>query len=325
MAFLTESNKNDLIFLLSGEKIMKFLKRILLFLAVNVLVVVTISLILNLLGVRPYLNAYGLDYSSLMAFCLVWGMGGAFISLALSRFMAKMLMGVRVIDPHTHDRQARELLDLVHQLARQAGMCEMPQVGIYESPEVNAFATGPSQRRSLVAVSRGLLNNMSHKGVEGVLAHEISHIVNGDMVTMTLLQGVVNAFVMFLARVLAYAFSGMGRSKEESSTPSYALYSVFVFVFEMVFMLLGFLVIAFFSRRREYRADAGGADLAGKEKMISALQSLQSLQLTHDPRAEKPAFQPLKISDNKKRGLSALFATHPPLEDRIQRLKEGHF
>jgi heat shock protein HtpX len=303
---------------------MGFAKRIFLFLAINILVVVTISLILNLLGVRPYLNAYGLDYQSLMIFCLIWGMGGAFISLSLSRIMAKWLMGVRVIDPNTHDRSEQQLVQTVYELARAAGLHHMPEVGIYESREINAFATGPSRKRSLVAVSRGLLNKMSSKELEGVLAHEISHVANGDMVTMTLIQGIVNAFVMFLARILAYAVSGMGRGKNESSAPSYLVYNILVFVFEMVFMVLGFLIIAWYSRRREFRADAGGAALAGKDNMIAALQSLMSAQSIHDPQAEKPSFQSMKISTGGKKGaFASLFATHPPLETRIEHLKQG--
>jgi len=190
---------------------MTWFKRIGSFLAVNVLVMVTISLILNVLGVKPYLTPYGLDYQSLMIFCLVWGMGGAFISLAPSRVMEKWMMGVKVISPDTRDPDQRELLQMVHVLARAAHLSAMPQVGIYESHEVNAFATGPTKSRSLVAVSSGLLQCMKQAEVNGVLAHEVAHIANGDMVTMTLIQGVVNAFVMFLARVIAFAFTMAGR------------------------------------------------------------------------------------------------------------------
>jgi heat shock protein HtpX len=197
----------------------------------------------------------------------------------------------------------------------------MPQVGIYTSPEVNAFATGPMQSRSLVAVSSGLLNRMSEKELEGVLAHEVSHIANGDMVTMTLLQGVINAFVMFLARVLAFVCSAIGsQGKERSVSGSYY---AFVFLFEILFMILGSLVIAFYSRFREFRADRGGAFLAGKETMIAALESLQRTVQIHDPVAEKPALQAFKISASKGPSILALFATHPPLDTRITRLKEG--
>jgi heat shock protein HtpX len=303
--------------------LMQFVKRIFLFLVINALVVVTLSIILNLLNVRPYLNAHGLDYKSLMIFCIVWGMGGALISLALSRKMAKWLMSVRLIDPKDADADERRLLHIVAKLAKEADLAAMPQVGIYESKEVNAFATGPSQRRSLVAVSRGLIERMSNDEIEGVLAHEITHIANGDMVTMTLLQGIINAFVMFLARILAFVVSGLGKSRESSSSSgSYASYMMFVFLFEMVFMVLGMLVLAGYSRFREFRADAGGAKLAGKQKMINALESLRANQRHHSTLAEKPAIQSFKISNRPKHGLLALFSTHPPLEERIKRLEE---
>lgn len=300
---------------------MAFFKRIFLFLVVNILIVTTITIILNLLNVKPFLQAHGLDYTSLLIFCLIWGFGGAFISLGLSRMMAKWMLGVRVIDPTTSDAEKKQLVETVHQLARAAGLRVMPEVGIYESPEVNAFATGPTRNRSLVAVSSGLLRRMSQDELEGVIAHEISHVANGDMVTMTLIQGVVNSFVMFLARVLAYVFSGMGK-QEKSSTSSYLMFNVLVFVFQIVFMILGSLVVAAYSRFREFRADKGGASLAGREKMISALQSLQKLQEIRDQRVEKPAFQSMKISHQERHGLIALFATHPSLELRIKRLQE---
>ncbi|MBI2742531.1 MAG: protease HtpX [Chlamydiales bacterium] len=300
---------------------MSVVKRIFLFFVINALVVITLSLVLNILNVRPYLTQHGIDYRALMIFCLIWGMGGALISLAMSRIMAKWLMGVKIIDENTNDPQLKSLVALVHRLARQANLPAMPQVGIYEAREVNAFATGPTQRRSLVAVSRGLLDKMSIDEVEGVLAHEISHVANGDMVTMTLLQGIVNAFVMFLARVLAAIFSGMGRNKEDSRGGSFGSYMLMVFLFEVVFMVLGSMVIAAYSRFREFRADAGGAGLAGKQKMIAALESLQNTQkLLPDAASEKAAFQAFKISTRGKTGFLALFATHPPLEQRIERL-----
>lgn len=296
-------------------------KRIFLFLAINFLVVIAISAILNIFNIRPYLSEVGLDYKSLMIFCLIWGMGGAFISLGLSRIMAKMIMGVKVVDPQTKDPQLRHLLNTVEQLSRKAHLPDMPQVGVYESIEVNAFATGPTKRRALVAVSRGLLNKMNQAETEGIIAHEITHVANGDMVTMTLIQGVVNAFVMFLARVLAYVVSGLGKDRRQGGG-SYATYMIMVFVFEIAFMILGSLVIAWFSRFREYRADKGGAELAGKEKMISALKSLEHLMHQRDQKAENPAFQAFKISTPKKQGLILLFASHPPLEARIKRLQE---
>jgi heat shock protein HtpX len=299
---------------------MAFAKRIFLFLAINFLVVITLSLVLNIFHVQPYLKGYGLNIQSLLIFCLIWGMGGAFISLALSRQMAKWMMGVRVIHHDTSDPELRRLIATVHQLARDAHLPAMPDVGIFESAEPNAFATGPTKRRSLVAVSTGLLRRMSQRELEGVLAHEIAHISNGDMVTMTLIQGIVNAFVMFLARILAFVFSGLGRNRGEGSSGSYLGYMMFVFLFEVVFMVLGSMVVCGFSRFREFRADRGGADLAGKDKMISALESLQKMQEIQDPHADKPSLAAFKISTKRKTGFMLLFATHPPLEERIARL-----
>lgn len=300
---------------------MAFLKRIFLFLAVNALVVVTISLLLNIFGVRPYLTAYGIDYNSLMAFSLIWGMGGAFISLALSRVMAKWMMGVHVIDPETRDPELQELVQTVYRLARSAGLPAMPEVGIYDSPEVNAFATGPTKSRALVAVSTGLIRRMGRDEVEGVLGHEVAHVANGDMVTMTLIQGVVNAFVMFLSRAIAFALAQAmrGDRDERDRGMSYGMYSLLVFVLEIVFMILGSIVVAWFSRYREFRADRGGARLAGRESMINALDALRRTYGLVDPAAQ-PAVQTLKIS-SKGTGLMRLFSTHPPLEERIARLQ----
>lgn len=291
-------------------------KRVFLFLAVNFLVLLTVSLLLNLLNVQPYLKSHGLDYYSLLIFCVIWGMAGAFISLALSRIMAKWMMGVQVIDPDTAIGQQKQLLSLVHTLAKRAGLPKMPEVGVYDSQEVNAFATGPSKSRSLVAVSSGLLRRMQIPEIEGVLGHEIAHIANGDMVTMTLLQGVINAFVMFFARVIAFAITRLGKKSDEPTSPLF--YTLLVFVFEIAFMILGSIVIATYSRFREFRADSGGARLAGRDKMIAALQALQRTIEIEDPRAEKPAFQAFKISS--KQGFLRFFASHPPLDERIARL-----
>ncbi len=302
---------------------MAFAKRIFLFLAVNFLVIFTLSLILNVFHIQPFLKGYGLDIQSLLIFCLIWGMGGAFISLALSRHMAKWMMRVQVVDPHTSDPELRRLIATVEDLSRGACLPITPEVGVFDSLEPNAFATGPTKRKSLVAVSSGLLRRMSQKELEGVLAHEIAHIANGDMVTMTLVQGVVNAFVMFLARLLATIFSGMGRGRDSNSSGSFFSYMMFVFIFEIVFMVLGSIVICGYSRFREFRADKGGADLAGKDKMIAALESLQRMQEMRDPDADKPAFAAFKISTKRKSGLMVLFATHPPLEQRIAKLKQS--
>ncbi len=298
------------------------MKRVMLFILTNLLVILTISIVVRLLGVDRYLTANGLNYSALFIFCLVWGMGGAFISLAISRMMAKWTMGVRVIDP----RNPGEFLDLVnrvHDLAQKAGLPAMPEVGVYDSPEVNAFATGPSKSRALVAVSTGLLQRMDRDQIEGVLAHEITHISNGDMVTMTLIQGIINAFVMFFARIIAYGITSAMRNRDsdnENSSGSYWVQFIVVSVLEMVFGFFGFMVVAWFSRGREFRADKGGAEYAGKGKMISALQQLQRLYGRIPEVEGKASVATLKIS-GKQGGLLALMATHPPLEQRIAALQ----
>lgn len=297
-------------------------KRIGLFLLTNILVIASISLILNLLGVRGYLTATGIDYQSLLIFCLVWGMVGSFISLLISKWMAKMSMGVQIIDANTRDPELQQLVQTVHALARSAGLPKMPEVGIYDSPELNAFATGPSRSNSLVAVSTGLLNRMSREEVEGVLGHEVAHIANGDMVTMTLIQGIVNAFVMFLARIIAFALINAFRSRDDDreSSVSPFMYSMVTMVVEMVLMIFGTMIVAWFSRYREYRADAGGARLAGRESMIRALQKLQRTYEIVDPDLDKPAVNAFKISGHGKSWMR-LFSTHPPLELRIARLE----
>ena len=295
---------------------MAFAKRIVLFLLTNILIVLTLSFILQFLGIGHYVRAYGLDYQSLMIFCFVWGMGGAFISLLLSKVMAKWMMGVKVIDPRNQG-QFRELFSIVEGLSRRAGI-SMPEVGVFESPELNAFATGPTKNHSLVAVSSGLLNKMNSDQVEAVLGHEITHVANGDMVTLTLIQGIINAFVMFLARVIAF-FMTQSRDRESSSSMSRFFITM---VLEMVLGLFGAMLVAWFSRFREFRADMGGAKLAGKRKMISALEKLKETYSLRDPRIQQDAFQSMKISGSRK-GFLSLFATHPPLEDRIAALERA--
>jgi heat shock protein HtpX len=289
-------------------------KRIFLFLILNLLILVTISITLNLLGVKPYLTANGIDYVSLMIFCLVWGMGGAFISLLLSKVMAKWMMGVEVISPDTRDAELSWLVNTVYRLARQAGLSKMPEVGIYDSPEINAFATGPTRNNALVAVSAGLLRAMEKDEIEGVLGHEITHISNGDMVTMTLLQGVINAIVMFLARVLSFFIV----RKRDSEDDSPFLRFMVTMILEILLSFLGMIVIAAFSRYREYKADHGGAQLAGREKMIAALEKL-SKTIRYADISRNESIAAFKISSNNK--FFKLFATHPPLEDRIARLR----
>lgn len=295
-------------------------KRIFLFILTNILVIATISIVLSVLGVGPYLSAKGINYTSLVIFCALWGMGGAFISLLMSKFMAKQFMGVQLINPDTTNLNERQLLNLVYSLAARAGLPKNPEVGIYASPEVNAFATGPSKSNALVAVSTGLLNAMSLDEIEGVLGHEITHVANGDMVTMTLIQGIVNAFAMFLSRIVAYAISLALSRDEEGEGISYLTYSILTIVFDICFTLLGSIVVAFFSRWREFRADAGGAKIAGKTKMIRALERLnQTAEVAEDHRA--PSIAALKISYQPK-GIRALFSSHPPLSERIARLQK---
>lgn len=288
-------------------------KRIFLFMMMNVLVIVSISIVTSLLGIQPYINAYGINYGNLMAFCLVWGMVGSFISLLLSKFMAKMMMGVKIVDERG---EYRDLVATVHRLAKQAGITKMPEVGVYDSPEVNAFATGPTKNNALVAVSTGLLNKMSPDAIEGVLGHEVAHAANGDMVTMALVQGVVNAFVMFFARVAAFALQQVMRGDDderEGSMGSGFAYHISVFVFEIFFSFLGMFVVAYFSRMREFRADEGGAKFAGREKMINALKQLKStFEQVDDSQAN---FRCMKISS--KGSFMKFLSTHPSLDDRI--------
>jgi heat shock protein HtpX len=293
---------------------MSYLKRFGWFIAVNILIMVTVTIITSALGVNRYVTAQGLDYGRLLVYCLIWGMVGSFLSLAVSRIAAKWMMGVKLIDANQASGEARWILSTVYDLSQKAGIKKMPEVGIYESPEVNAFATGPTRNRSLVAVSSGLLHRMERDEIEGVLAHEVAHIANGDMVTMTLVQGVVNAFVLFLARVIAFA---VGTTVKEEQRAMVEL--VVSIVLQIVFGILGSMVVAWFSRLREYRADQGGATLAGRAKMVSALERLRrSTELVDNA---QPALASFKISGQRS-GFLALFSTHPPLEERIARLNQ---
>lgn len=291
-------------------------KRIALFVLTNFLIIATISVIMNVLGVQPYLTASGINYQALMIFCLIWGMVGSFISLALSRIMAKWMMGVKLVDPQRPEEYAW-LVNKTHDLARRANLPAMPQVGVYQSPEVNAFATGPTKSRSLVAVSTGLMQRMNNDEIEGVLAHEIAHIQNGDMVTMTLLQGVVNAFVMFFARVIGYAASQWVKDDAR-----HLVQMLVTIAFDIILGLLGMMVVARFSRYREFRADAGGAALAGRERMRGALESLSRFVGQPVPEGQPASVQAFKISSGRNAGWKMLFSTHPPLEERIARLSK---
>ena len=296
-------------------------KRIFLFLATNILIMVAITIVVNIVGLFfPGLMRGGMG--GLLVMCLIWGMVGSFISLQLSRWMAKRSLGIQLVDGNTRDPDLDWLHATVTRLSRDAAL-PMPEVGVYDSPEVNAFATGPSKSRSLVAVSTGILRTMNHAEIEGVLGHELTHVGNGDMVTMALLQGVVNAFVMFLAQIIGWAVGQAmsGRDREDNRGPSgmeWMIQMAVTMVMQVVLGILASTVTAWFSRRREFRADAGGARLAGRDKMISALRKLQSVHETLDPRAGELAT--FKI--NGKSWVS-IFSTHPPLEVRIEALERG--
>jgi len=294
-------------------------RRIILFLAINCLIVLTISVILSVFNVRPYITRYGLNFHSLMLFCLIWGMVGALISLALSRKMAKWMMRVKLIDGSMEDYA--KLYRTVERLARHSGLPDVPEVGVFASPDINAFATGPTKRRSLVAISTALLERMDDHELEAILGHEISHIANGDMVTMTLIQGVVNAFVMFLARIASYALSSLGRDQRGNSRPSYSNYHIMTFLFEILFMVLGSLLVAFFSRHREFRADRGGALLSRREYMVAALEKLKMAKTERT--TVPPSMNAMMISIPHKEGVLRLFSTHPPIEQRIARLRDS--
>ncbi|MGM7700281.1 protease HtpX [Pseudalkalibacillus sp. Hm43] len=289
-------------------------KRISLFILTNILVLTTIMIVLSVLGVNNYIGADGnIMFGQLLVFSAVVGFTGSFMSLAISRWMAKKLMGVKVINPdNPGSAYERDLVERVHRLSRAAGLTVMPEVGLYNSPEVNAFATGPSKRRSLVAVSTGLLQNMDDDAVEGVLAHEVAHVANGDMVTMTLLQGVINTFVVFLSRIAAWAVAQL-----VDEDKAMIVHFIAIFVFQIAFSILGSIVVMAYSRYREFHADRGGADLAGKDKMLHALESLRAHVNRVDTRQESLAT--MKISGGKKKRL--LFSTHPDLDERIRRLQ----
>ena len=290
-------------------------KRIFLFVLTNLAIVATLTIVVSLLGLNQGYRGGGLDIGALAMFCFIYGMGGAFISLLISRWVAKRATGVQLIDGRSGDQELDWLYATVRRLTQQANL-PMPEVGVYNSPEVNAFATGPSKNRSLVAVSAGLMRGMRHEEIEGVLAHEVSHIANGDMVTMTLLQGVVNAFVMFAARIIAHLVT---RTSDGRQGNGGGLYFLIVMVLQLVFGILGMLITSWFSRHREFRADRGGASLAGRDRMVGALRRLAANHELVDTRNE--ALATMKISGAGRWGL--FFSTHPPLEARIAALENA--
>jgi heat shock protein HtpX len=293
-------------------------KRAFLFLCVNIAVTAMLLVVLFLASnVFPALRQMDLPGIAIMAG--LFGFGGAFFSLAISKWMAKRSLGVQVIDPATAQGEARWLLQTVYKLAAQAGIESMPEVGIWESPEINAFCTGPGKNNSLVAVSTGILRTMSHDELEGVLGHELTHATNGDMVTMTLIQGVVNSFVFAIAILV----SRLMRSRDDDDrgmSGFFMQHMIYRLVQSVVGMVAFALIIGPFSRRREFRADAGGAQLTSKAKMIAGLQALMDQQRVPMPvQAPKdPALATLMVTGAP----SSWFSTHPSLEDRIARLKE---
>ncbi len=291
-----------------------FVKRMFLFALVNTLILVTLSIVFNFVTA-----AFGIQISgetTIWIFYGILGFGGALINLAISRKMAKWTMGVKVIDPKTNNPQERWLVDTVYSLAQAARLPAMPEVGYYESEDINAFATGPTKARSLVAVSTGLLHRMDKDSVEGVIGHEVAHIANGDMVTMTLLQGVINTLVLIVARLISSVVAGQ---VDERSRPMVQM--LLFYGLQIVLSLLGSLVVCYFSRAREFRADSGGARLAGRERMLAGLKSLRNVY--GQPIAEKAheGMATLQISGRTRSSMMALFSTHPPLEERIRRLE----
>jgi len=293
------------------------MKRILLFLATNLAVVVLLGIVLRLIGFEGILDAQGVDLNlgALLIFAALVGFIGSFVSLAMSKWSAKRMMGVRVITQPANSTE-QWLVSTVRQQAQAAGI-GMPEVGIFDSPEPNAFATGARRDASLVAVSTGLLNGMSQKEVEAVLAHEVSHVANGDMVTLTLIQGVVNTFVIFLSRVVGHTVDRVVFKTEQGHGPAYWVTTI---VCDIVFGLLASMIVMHFSRQREFRADKGGATLAGRQSMIGALERLQ--QRHAGPLPDKMSAFGI-AGGQKPGGLKRLFMSHPPLEERIAALRNS--
>ena len=291
------------------------MKRIFLFLLTNLAVMVVLSVSMKLLGLDRALMETGFNPTAVLIMAGIIGFGGAFFSLAISKWSAKMMTGAHVIDTPSNPTE-RWLVDTVHRQARAAGI-GMPEVAVYDAPDVNAFATGMNKDNALVAVSTGLLQSMSREEAEAVLGHEVSHVANGDMVTLALIQGVVNTFVIFLSRLVGYVVDRVILKNERSEGIGYF---VTVMVAQLVLGILANMIVMWFSRQREFRADAGGARLAGREKMIAALQRLQAAH-------EAPNVLPAQMKSfgirEGKGGLSRLFMTHPPLEERSEALRAG--
>ena len=289
------------------------MKRILLFVLTNLAVVLVLGVVASLLGVNRFLTANGLNLGALLGYALIMGFGGAIISLLISKPVAKWSSGVQVIEQPSNADE-KWLVDTVRQLSEKAGI-GMPEVGIFEG-DPNAFATGAFRDSALVAVSTGLLQNMTHEEIEAVLGHEVAHIANGDMVTMTLIQGVMNTFVVFLSRVIGYAVDSFLRKNDEENTGPGIGYWVTTLVLDIVLGFVAAMVVAWFSRQREFRADAGAAQLMGrKQPMMNALARLGGLHTAELPKSVAA----MGIAG----GIGQLFSTHPPIEDRIAALQNS--
>lgn len=292
------------------------IKRIVLFVITNLAILLVLSIVLRLLGIDRYLAAGGgLNMSALLMFAAVFGFGGSLLSLALSKWSAKMIVGARVIASPSNPTE-RWLVETVHRHAQQAGL-GTPEVAIYEAPEINAFATGARRNNALVAVSTGLLQKMEPDEAAAVLGHEISHIANGDMVTLALIQGVLNTFVIFFARIIGNIIDRAVFRNERGYGPAFWVTSI---IAELVLGILATIIVMWFSRRREFRADAGGAQLAGRNRMIAALQRLKA---AYEPSTLPDQVKAFGISGTESSALARLFLSHPPLDERIAALRAG--
>jgi len=292
------------------------MKRILLFLAVNMAVILVLSIVLGLLGIGSILDEQGtgLDYRALLIFAVVLGFGGSFISLAISKWTAKIATGAKVITKPSNETETW-LLSIVKKQAEEVGV-GMPEVAIFNSPAPNAFATGMNHNNALVAVSTGLLQAMNKDEVEAVLGHEMSHVANGDMITLTLIQGVLNTFVIFLSRVVGFFVDRVLLKNDKGLGLGFYLTTL---VTQILFGILASIIVLWFSRQREFRADQGGGNLAGREKMIAALEKLQ--HSSGKPLPEQISAFGISGKQEKKASIKALFMSHPPLEERIAALK----
>jgi heat shock protein HtpX len=291
------------------------MKRIFLFILTNLAVLFVISITLRLLGVDKILNeSGGIDFNALLVMSAVMGFSGSIVSLLLSKWSAKRMVGAQVIT-NPIDPTERWLMETVHKQARAAGI-GLPEVAIYDAPDVNAFATGWNRNSALVAVSTGLLHNMSRDEVEAVLAHEVSHVANGDMITLALMQGVVNTFVIFFSRIIGHLVDRLVFKTERGYGPAFMITSM---IAQMLLGILASVIVMWFSRQREFRADAGGASLAGRNKMIAALEKLK---INHEQATLPDQMAAFGISGGG--GFARLFSTHPSLDERIAALLSGH-